>query len=147
MRFKGKVTKEFIEKRNRHVANDSNPNPYFRWDSEWPENHQAAVDRFQTLYEGMEYDTTHDHLGNLDYKLYAKAGVHISPYIEKKARAGLIDYFVVWSWAKPWNGPLEEGQTVEYDILGHVDAQSALKNLREVKDRYGNIKKRFTFPL
>lgn len=139
MRFKGKVTKEFIEQRNVKVNKDSNPNPYFRWDSEFVENHQAAVDRFQTLYEGFEYDTVHEHLGNLDYKLYAKAGVHISPYIQEQVKKGLIDYFAIWSWAKPWEGPLEEGQTVEYDILGHVDAKEAIAQL--------NSQNRFTFPL
>jgi hypothetical protein len=139
MRFKGTVNKEFIEQRNIKVAKDKNRNPYFRWDCEFVEHHQAAVDRFQTLYEGFEYDTKHEHLGNLDYKIYSKAGVHISDYIQKQVKNGLIDYFAIWSWAKPWGDPLEEGQVVEYDILGHVDAKEAIKQLNE--------ENRFTFPL
>ena len=139
MRFKGTVKKEFIDQRNVKVAKDKNKNPYFRWDCEWVENHQASVDQFQTLYEGFEYDTTHEHLGNLDYKIYAKAGVHISEYIQNQVKKGKIDYFAIWSWAKPWEDPLEEGQVVEYDILGHVDAKEAIKNLNE--------QNRFTFPL
>lgn len=139
MRFKGKVTKEFVEQRNEKIAKDKNPNPEFRWDCEWVEHHQAAVDQFQTLYEGFEYDTHHAHLGNLDYKCYSKSGVHISSYIQRQVAQGKIDYFAIWSWAKPWNGPLEEGQMVEYDILGHVDAKEAVKHLNE--------KNRFTYPL
>lgn len=139
MRYKGKVTKEFIEQRDRKVSADKNKNPEFRWDCEFVEHHQAAVDRAQTLYEGYEYDTLHRDLGRLDYKIYSKAGVHISEYIQKQVNKGIIDYFAIWSWAKPWEGPLEEGQVVEYDILGHVDAKEAIKHLNE--------ENRFTFPL
>jgi hypothetical protein len=138
MHYKGIVTKEFIEQRNVKVAKDKNKkNPFFRWDSEFPEYHQVQIDKNQTLYEGFEYDTVHAHLGNLDYKMYSKDGVHVSDYIKDKVDEGLIDYFVVWMWNKP-HEKLEEGMEVEYTILGFVDAKQAVQ-ARDSKT------KRFTF--
>ena len=52
--YKGKVAKEFIVRRDEHIAEDkrSNVDPYFQWDCEFVEWHQAKVDPFQTLYDG-----------------------------------------------------------------------------------------------
>ena len=60
--FKAKVDKAFIIQRDEKINEDNRPNPYFRWDSEFVEFHQAKVDQFQTLYDGYEYDTYHQML-------------------------------------------------------------------------------------
>ena len=101
--YKGKVAKEFIVRRDERIAEDkrSNVDPYFQWDCEFVEWHQAKVDPFQTLYDGYEYDTTHKVLGNIDYKIYSKAGVHVSPYIQKQILEGKIDKLGIWMWVKP----------------------------------------------
>ena len=138
MRYKGIPTKEFIEQRDEKIAVDNNPNPDFRWDSEFPEFHQAEIDPKQTIYEGFEFDTIHEDLGNLDYKMYSQSGVHVSKYIQRQVAAGKIDKFVVWMWVKPWE-KLKEGMPVEYEILGQVDAKEAVKKINE--------ENRFTFPL
>jgi hypothetical protein len=137
--FKAKVDKAFIIQRNKKVNEDNRPNPYFRWDSEFVEFHQANVDKFQTLYDGYEYDTYHEILGAVDYKMYSKSGVHVSEYIQKQIKVGKIDQLGIWMWSKPWLGPLEENQVVEYDILDYVDAKEALKHISE--------NNRFTYPL
>ena len=137
--FKAKVDKAFIIQRNKKVNEDNRPNPYFRWDSEFVEFHQAKVDKFQTLYDGYEYDTYHQMLGSIDYKMYSKSGVHVSKYIQKQIRNGRIDKLGIWMWSRPWPGPLEENQVVEYEILDYVNAKEALKHINE--------NNRFTYPL
>jgi len=137
--FKAKVDKAFIIQRDKKISKDNRPNPYFRWDSEFVEFHQVKVDKFQTLYDGYEYDTYHEILGAVDYKMYSKSGVHVSEYIQKQIKAGKIDQLGIWMWSRPWPGPLEENQIVEYEILDYVDAKEALKHLNE--------NNRFTYPL
>ena len=137
--FKAKVDKAFIIQRDEKVNEDNRPNPYFRWDSEFVEFHQAKVDKFQTLYDGYEYDTYHQMLGAIDYKMYSKSGVHVSEYIQKQIRNSRIDKLGIWMWSRPWPGPLEENQVVEYKILDYVDAKDALKHI--------NKNNRFTYPL
>jgi len=137
--FKAKVDKAFIIQRDKKISKDNRPNPYFRWDSEFVEFHQVKVDKFQTLYDGYEYDTYHEILGAVDYKMYSKSGVHVSEYIQKQIKAGKIDQLGIWMWSRPWPGPLEENQIVEYEILDYVDAKEALKHINE--------NNRFTYPL
>ena len=137
--FKAKVDKAFITQRDKKISEDKRPNPSFRWDSEFVEFHQAKVDKFQTLYDGYEYDTYHEILGAVDYKMYSKSGVHVSEYIQKQIKAGKIDQLGIWTWFRPWPGPLEENQIVEYEILDYVDAKEALKHINE--------NNRFTYPL
>lgn len=137
--FKAKVDKTFIIQRDKKISEDNRPNPYFRWDSEFVEFHQVKVDKFQTLYDGYEYDTYHEILGAVDYKMYSKSGVHVSEYIQKQIKAGKIDQLGIWMWSRPWSGPLEENQVVEYEILDYVDAKEALKRINE--------NNRFTYPL
>ena len=57
MRYKGKVAKEFIVRRDERVAKDEREqlDPYFQWDCEFVEWHQAKVDPFQTLYDCLLY--------------------------------------------------------------------------------------------
>ena len=63
--YKGKVAKEFIVRRDERIAEDkrSNVDPYFQWDCEFVEWHQAKVDPFQTLYDGYEYDNSYYPIG------------------------------------------------------------------------------------
>jgi hypothetical protein len=143
-RYKGKVAKEFIVRRDERIAEDNRENldPYFQWDCEFVEWHQAKVDPFQTLYDGYEYDTTHKVLGNIDYKIYSKAGVHVSPYIQKQIIEGKIDKLGIWMWIKPYKR-LELGESVEYEIIDFVDAKQAL--IRLEPDMKGS--QRFQYPL
>lgn len=135
MNFKGKVNKHFIDRRNQLVAEDTRTSvdPYFQWDCEFVEYHQCKVDMFQTQYDGYEYDTVHEHLGNIDYKLYrgSDGTFHVSPYIQKHAANGTIDMFAIWMWNGRYKGPLKVGQTVEYTILDYVDAKYALQFIDE----------------
>ena len=143
MHFKGKVDKAFVERRDMRVAKDTRTdiNPYFQWDSEFVEHHQCKVDKFQILYDGYEYDTIHEHLGNIDYKLYrgSDGTFHVSEYIQRQVKAGIIDMFGIWTWNGGYKGPLEEGQTVEYTVLDYVDAKQALQFIDE--------KNRIPYPL
>ena len=45
-KFKGIVTQEFIDRRQKRVVKDTRTdvNPYFQWDSEFVEYHQCQVD-------------------------------------------------------------------------------------------------------
>ena len=139
MRYKLIPTKEFIKQRDAKIRADKKPeNAPFRWDAEAVEWHQVEIDPKQTMNESWHYDTNHEDLGHVDYKMYAQAGVHVSDKIQEQIRKGNIDTLTVWMWVKPWE-PLKEGVPVEYEILGHVDAKEALSKI--------NAKKRFTFPL
>ena len=135
MNFKGKVDKAFVERRDQLVAEDkrSDIDPYFQWDSEFVEYHQCKVDKFQTRYDGYEYDTIHEHLGNIDYKLYrsSDATFHVSEYIQRQVKAGIVDMFGIWMWNGGYKGPLKEGQSVEYTVLDYVDAKQALQFIDE----------------
>lgn len=135
MRFKVKPSKEFISQRDAKVKQDERDNPHFFWDSELPEWHQCEVDPKQTMYPGWYFDTIHEDLGHIDYKLYSKAGVHVSKAIQNQVKTGNIDYFGIWMWA---NGhkQLKEGVEVEYDLLGFVDAKEALKLLDPKTNRF-----------
>lgn len=131
-KFKGIVTQEFIDRRQKRVVKDTRTdvNPYFQWDSEFVEYHQCQVDPQQKMYEGYEYDTTHSEFGNLDYKMYSKTGVHVSQYIQKQIRKGLIDHLVIWKWTNGYK-QLYKGDEVEYNILGTVPANFILDKLNE----------------
>lgn len=128
--FKAVVSKEFINRRQLRVNKDkrNDVNPYFQWDCEFVEFHQCEVDPQQTVYKGYEYDTVHEEFGNLDYKLYSKAGVHISPYIQRQIRKGLIDHLVIWRWENGYK-QLTEGAEVEYNIIGTIPAKFVLDKL------------------
>jgi hypothetical protein len=137
--FKAKVSREFIERRDRKakVFNAGVRGA----DAEFIEHHQVAVDPFQTLYEGKEYDTVHEVMGNIDYKQYSSQGVHVSPYIQKCIRSGKVHMLGIWKWypKNTWV-QLEEGQTIQYEVLDYVDAELALQQL----DLETN---RFSYPL
>ena len=140
MRYSYTPTKEFIDRRNDQVREDDRDdvNPYFQWDSEAPEWHQSDIDPKQTRYEGYEYDTDHEDLGHCDYKMYSKAGVKLSPYIQKQINEGNIDTLIIWKWCDRYK-QLEEGIPVDYEIVGHVNAKDALAQI--------NLENRFPFPL
>ena len=145
MTFKGIVTQEFIDRRDAIVAKRKAGRDKHvpikdlirRWDSEFPEHHQVSIDPKQTLYEGWKIDVIHEVFKRTDYKLYAKAGVHVSNEIQKVAIAGEVDTFAIWTWTRGYK-PLVAGMEVEYDILGHVNAQEAVKKIKN---------NRFPFPL
>lgn len=140
-KYKAKVTKDFIESRNKKIAgalkNPKNAGKkeedfYYRWDAELPEYHQSIIDDLQELYEGFEYDTTHQILKNLDYKQDSYAGVHVSDYIQEQIDEGNIQYLVIWKWL-PNNKHhvLIEESVVEYEIVAIVDAKEARELLKK----------------
>ena len=151
MRYKGKVAKEFIVRRDERVAKDTRKNvdPYFQWDCEFVEWHQSKVDPFQTLHEEkFEWDTVHKHLGNIDYKLNSKAGVKVSDYIKDLVLEGKIQKFGVWTWLNKPHKILRLNDIVEYQILDYVDAKEAVKRLKwdGTVDPKGRKNMRFPFP-
>lgn len=139
MNFKAIVDKDFISRRNVKIAEDTRTdvNPYFQWDSEFVEFHQCKVDSFQTEFKGYEADTIHQMLGNIDYKLYrgSDGTCHVSPYIQKAIKNGITEQLGIWMWNGKYPGPLQEGQTVEYTILGYIDAKQALKHIDKKTNR------------
>lgn len=128
-KFKATVPAKFIVRRDRMIPKF---NAGIRGaDAEFIEYHQALVDPFQILYEGMAWDTTHEILGNIDYKQYAKDGVKLSEYCQKQIKAGNVHFIGVWRWLPKniWE-ELYEGKVVEYEILDYVDVN--LLDLEEI---------------
>lgn len=127
--YKATVAQDFIDRRQVRVDQDdrTDVDPYFQWDSEFAEWHQCIVDPQQKIYEGYEFDTIHEELDHLDYKLYSQEGVKLSPYIQRQIAAGKIDNIVVWKWKNGYKR-LYLNQEVEYTIIGIVPAKLALEH-------------------
>jgi len=134
--YKTTTTQKFIDHRDRRAPEYTQG--IFGADCELPEHHQCEIDPKQTLHEGAAFDTTHEDLDSLDYKLYSQEGVHLRPWIQKQISAGLIKHLVIWKWKNGYK-ELYLNQEVEYIILGVVDAKLALEQVK----RNGN--NRFDF--
>lgn len=149
--YTGRPTAEFISKRDKHVAttrDKSELNKYRRWDSEFPENDIINHRDDLEIYEGIPYDNIHETYGNIDWKMYAKYGVKVNYYPQEQVLLGVINYFLVWKWVKPWENPLVEGEEYSYEVLGLVDAHKALNALKVGKSFPGQDPDyRFNFPL
>lgn len=144
--YKAIVSKEFIKHRD-NIINKRNAGIRGA-DAEFVEHHQVIVDKFQTLYEGATYDTHHQILGRIDYKQYAEAGVKISPWIESKILANEIDVLGIWKWypKNQWV-KLEEGMSVQYEILDFVDAKMAASRLFDYyNEKEKKMERRFKYP-
>jgi hypothetical protein len=141
LKFKGTVTKEFIDRRQKRIDKDmrTDINPYFQWDSEFPECHQCQIDPKQKLFKGFECDTIHEDYGYLDYKQYSKNGVHVSKYIQKQIVDEKINYLVIWRWVNGYK-QLYEGNKVTYEILGYVSAKEVLSKLNSENRFYFEVK-------
>lgn len=139
--YKGKVTQEFIDRRNKQVAKDKRDydTALRQWDFEFPEHHQCSIPSGHTLYFGYEYDTVHDFFGNCDFKHVNRFnGFHISPYILKQLKAGKIDHIVPWKYIeRDWSKPLDVGQSVQYEVLDYIPAQEILQAIEEKTDVRG----------
>ena len=124
------VFQDFIDRRQERIDEDdrTDVNPYFQWDAEFVEWHQSITDPMQAMYEGYEYDTTHEVYGNLDYKMYSKEGVKVSSYIQKQIADGKIKHLVVWKWTDGYK-QLYLNQEIRYTILGIVSAEEALTKI------------------
>lgn len=108
----------------------------FGADCEYPEYHQSTIDPKQKLYNGVNWDTTHTDLQNLDYKLAKNDGmVHIGDYPKKQVKLGNIHHFIVWRW-DPHYIQLYLNLKVSYKILGIVDAKLALEILEKTNSNY-----------
>ena len=133
--YKGKVDADFIKHRNSIIRKrDAGIRGA---DSEFVEFHQAKIDPMQSLYEKETYDTYHQILGRIDYKQYSKDGVHVSKWIQKQIAQRNIDILGIWKWypSNKWV-KLEEGMTVQYEILDFVDAQMALNYIDTTTNRF-----------
>ena len=133
--YKGKVDADFIKHRNSIIRKrDAGIRGA---DSEFVEFHQAKIDPMQSLYEKETYDTYHQILGRIDYKQYSKDGVHVSKWIQKQIAQRNIDILGIWKWypSNKWT-KLEEGMTVQYEILDFVDAQMALNYIDTTTNRF-----------
>lgn len=138
MKFKGKVTKEFIDRRNKLVAEDDRDQDIEwkerQWDFEFPEHHQCSIGNSgHSIYEGYEADTVHEFFGKCDFKHVNRFDkIHISPYIRKHIEKGNIDHIVAWKFSPHpslWHHSLEEGDIVEYEILDYIPADKVLELL------------------
>ena len=149
MNFKGRVTKEFIARRNKKVAEDTRDESIQwkerQWDFEFPEHHQAAMEGSgHVLYEGYEYDTNHEaFFGHCDFKHVNRFDeITLSKYIQKCIREEKIDHIVAWKFSPHpslWHNTLQEGDVVNYTILDYIPAKVVLENLEGNKfdyDRY-----------
>lgn len=142
--YSATVTPEFIARRDKMVEHlDAGIRGA---NCEFPEHDQARRDPNQVLSKDgeMRYDTMHlvDNV-TLDYKQYAKSGVHISPFIKRSILLGHTQKLVIWKWRPNNFAPdLNENTQVSYEILGVVDAKEAVDNLE-----YVDGKQRFKFPL
>ena len=141
MIYKGKVTKEFVDRRDHQVAKDNRDydEAMRQWDFEFPEHHQSSiVTSGHRLYEGFDHDTDHDFFGACDFKHVNRFNqFHISPYILKQIKKGKIDHVVLWKYKnKDWSRHLEEGDVVQYEILDYIPTDEiifALKEKNEVR--------------
>jgi len=139
MKFKATPDHEFIQSRDKQAKKLSQQTRGA--DCEFIEYHQAIVDQFQTIYEGMEYDTTHTAIGRIDYKQFAQNGVHVSTWIKARIDEGIIDALGIWRWL-PNNRyvELEEDVPVQYEILEYVNAQEAMKHWVQTTPAAGRFK-------
>lgn len=135
--FTGLVSKEFIDRRNASVSKDKRPNinHSFHWDAEFPEHHQCTIDPSQKLDKGWQCDTIHEKYGNIDYKQFAQAGVHVSKPIQNVIKAGKIDYLLIWKWKGQYT-KLHEGDTASYTVLCLVKAQDILSEIDPITNRF-----------
>jgi len=146
MKFKGKVTKEFIDRRNKKVEDDERDENIEwkerQWDFEFPERHQSSIETSgHEIHEGYEYDTVHKFFGHCDFKHVNRFDqIHISPYIQKCINEGKIDHIVAWKFSPHpslWHNTLQEGDVVYYEILDYIPADHVLKNLEGKIFDYG----------
>ena len=134
--FKGIPDSTFIK--NRDIKKEVYEKGIRGADCEFPEYHQGQVDDEQTNYlESVEIDNIHTKYRVLDYKQFAKAGVHLSQFTQNQIREGKINYIVVWKWADNNRyKTLVEGESVGYEILAYVPAKWALANLDKTTNRF-----------
>jgi hypothetical protein len=144
MKYKGKVSPEFIQTRNTKVSEDRRPKDVAlrQWDFEFVEYHQSSVSLTgHKIYEGYEYDTVHEFFGNCDFKHVNRNNeFHISPYILKQLKSELIDHIVLWRFVSHpgnWKRPLEEGDSVQYEILDYIPRQEVLETIKKKSDLRG----------
>jgi len=144
-KYSGVVSLEFITQRD--IKQNFYKMGLMGANCEYPEYHQSCIDANQVLSEEgeMRWDSTYLETNTtLDYKQYSKKGVHISPYIKKALISGALEKLVIWKWSPNNRAPnLNEGTPIAYEILGVVDAQDALDNLKI--DDEG--KSRFEYPI
>jgi len=87
------------------------------------------------------YDGTYNER-KCDFKQYAKSGIHVGPHPQRWVKEGKIQDFVIWKWlpnnfyAGRWSERFTLGSTVEFEILGIVDAKEALQTLEENRFKY-----------
>lgn len=147
MMYKGRVTAEFITRRDNQVADDPRSKSIQwkerQWDFEFPEHHQSSMEGSgHVLYKGFEYDTNHkDFFGHCDFKHVNRFNkITLSPYIQKCILEEKIDHIVAWKFTPHpslWHNTLQEGDVVRYTILDYIPANHVLDNLEEGVFDYG----------
>lgn len=140
--YKGKATKEFIDRRDQQVAEDNREYDVAmrQWDFEFPEHHQCSIATSgHTMYEGYDHDTDHEFFGACDFKHVNRNNeFHISPYILHQIKQGKIDHIVLWKYKnKDWSRPLQEDDSVQYEILDYIPSNEILFALDEKADVRG----------
>jgi hypothetical protein len=134
--YKGKVTKEFIERRDQQVLKDKRDRVTAerQWDFEFPEHHLASIPTSgHKLYEGYDHDTDHEFFGACDFKHVNRFGeFHISPYIRKQLHEGKIEHIVLWKYKhKDWSRSLQEGDTVQYEVIDYIQSDEIISALNQ----------------
>jgi len=149
MIYKGKVTQEFIKRRDKLVAEDKRHESQKwkerQWDFEFPEYHQCSIESSgHKIYEGYEADTEHQFFGKCDFKHVNRFNeIHISKYIQKAMKSGKIDHIVAWKFAPHpslWANTLQEGDIVKYEIIDYIPVNEILSGKNEIRGFTINMK-------
>lgn len=140
--YKGKASKEFIARRDKQVAEDKRDYDVAmrQWDFEFPEHHLASIPTSgHKIYDGYDHDTDHEFFGACDFKHVNRFDqFHISPYIQRQISEGKIDHIVLWKYKnKDWSRALQEGDTVQYEILDYIPIDEIIFALNEKSDVRG----------
>ena len=137
MKYKAKVSKEFIVRRDELAKSLSIKEPWekdfnkflLRADHEMPEWHTPE---FRTLKEKFGLDAEHDDWKICDFKHMHKPSGNAS--ISIWAQAQNFDNYVFWDWVdnpKYEKGlPLEEGDEVSWEIIDIVPKNSVNKQIK-----------------
>ena len=136
-----KITKDFIEHRDRLAADLPGENRTFRADFEWPEWYLGKIipeESGHTRFDGFSYDTTNAN-GTNEFKYLQTTGlVHIGPYTQEQ----IFDNYILWNWNKPVY-TLSEGDIVSFKIIKTLLREYVNPRIVDLKFNYNEYDKKY----